>query len=307
MSYIRSPLVRSLYWKALESRREVNTSLWYECDLSRLPDHLQSLFVQSYKDEETATFLQICHDKSDWIMTQLSHVFFKMVLSLFMTNTSINGFIGRGSMFVFSTTQFRKLMQISDDWKTGKLLDLGAGDGMVTKCMESHFEEIFATEMSSPMRWRLESRGYKILGIDEWSNGSHRYDVVSCLNLLDRCDKPLSLLKDIKKSLVPGTGRLIVAMVIPFKPYVEFDSKSHRPTEYLPVRGKNWEEQIQSLIDTVFQPAGFKVLKFTRLPYLCEGDLYDPYYVLDDAIFVLQPVATCEDENHDQCLPSDFV
>lgn len=26
----------------------------------------------------------------------------------------------------------------------------------------------------------------------------------------------------------------------------------------------------------------------TRLPYLCEGDMYNDYYVLDDAVFVLK-------------------
>lgn len=33
---------------------------------------------------------------------------------------------------------------------------------------------------------------------------------------------------------------------------------------------------------------GFKVEAVTRLPYLCEGDMYNDYYVLDDAVFVLK-------------------
>lgn len=60
-----------------------------------------------------------------------------------------------------------------------------------------------------------------MLGIDEWHRTGFRYDLISCLNLLDRCDEPLQLLRDIKKSLVPGTGRLILAAVLPFQPYVE--------------------------------------------------------------------------------------
>ena len=63
---------------------------------------------------------------------------------------------------------------------------------------------------------------FSVLDIDEWSSGERSYDVISCLNLLDRCDKPATLLRNIHKSLTPGTGRLILALVIPFKPYVEF-------------------------------------------------------------------------------------
>lgn len=38
----------------------------------------------------------------------------------------------------------------------------------------------------------------------------------------------------------------------------------------------------------VFQKVGFVVEAVTRLPYLCEGDMYNDYYVLDDAVFVLK-------------------
>lgn len=60
-----------------------------------------------------------------------------------------------------------------------------------------------------------------LLEIDEWQKTDFQYDVISCLNLLDRCDEPLQLLRDIKKALVPLTGRLILAVVLPFQPYVE--------------------------------------------------------------------------------------
>lgn len=60
-----------------------------------------------------------------------------------------------------------------------------------------------------------------VLDIDEWHHTGYKYDVISCLNLLDRCDDPLLLLRDIQKSLVPRTGRLILAVVLPFQPYVE--------------------------------------------------------------------------------------
>ena len=52
-------------------------------------------------------------------------------------------------------------------------------------------------------------------------NADLKFDVVACLNLLDRCDKPLTILSDIKHTLQPVTGRLLVAVVLPFKPCVE--------------------------------------------------------------------------------------
>lgn len=122
-------------------------------------------------------------------------------------------------MFVFSNAQFRKLMNIPEGWKATSLLDLGAGDGKVTKMMANHFEKIYATEQSPSMRWRLRQMNYEVLEIDDWM--SRTYDVISCLNLLDRCDKPLSLLENIRQSLNENGGRLIVAVVLPFKPCVE--------------------------------------------------------------------------------------
>lgn len=61
----------------------------------------------------------------------------------------------------------------------------------------------------------------RVLGIDEWHQNGLKYDVISCLNLLDRCENPLLLLRDIQRSLVPHTGRLILAVVLPFQPFVE--------------------------------------------------------------------------------------
>jgi len=68
----------------------------------------------------------------------------------------------------------------------------------------------------------------RVLGVDDWavtseSNSTSRrqYDVISCLNLLDRCERPLTLLQQIRASLMPTTGRLLLAIVLPFSSYVE--------------------------------------------------------------------------------------
>ncbi|XP_032098824.1 methyltransferase-like protein 9 isoform X4 [Sapajus apella] len=294
---LRSPLTRSLYVNmtsgpggpAAAAGGGKENHQWYVCNREKLCESLQAVFVQSYLDQGTQIFLNNSIEKSGWLFIQLYHSFVSSVFSLFMSRTSINGLLGRGSMFVFSPDQFQRLLKINPDWKTHRLLDLGAGDGEVTKIMSPHFEEIYATELSETMIWQLQKKKYRVLGINEWQNTGFQYDVISCLNLLDRCDQPLTLLKDIRSVLEPTRGRVILALVLPFHPYVENGGKWEKPSEILEIKGQNWEEQVNSLPE-VFRKAGFVIEAFTRLPYLCEGDMYNDYYVLDDAVFVLKPV-----------------
>ncbi|XP_058477955.1 methyltransferase-like protein 9 isoform X1 [Solea solea] len=286
--YVRSPLVRSLMSNMLSEGDATETEQWYRCCPDLLGETVRPLFVQSHLDSDTKTFLKRSVEKSGWMFTQLYHSFMSSVLSPVVSRTSINGFLGRGSMFVFSAEQFRQLLRIDPEWRAERLLDLGAGDGGVTEVMGSHFREVYATEVSAPMKWHLQRRNYKVLGIDEWQQTGFLYDVISCLNLLDRCDDPLHLLRDIKRSLVLDTGRLVLAVVLPFQPYVEVGGRWQRPTEHVKIKGKKWEEQVANLNNEVFLKAGFEVEAVTRVPYLCEGDMYNDYYVLDDAVFVLK-------------------
>ncbi|KAM4524741.1 protein-L-histidine N-pros-methyltransferase isoform 2-T2 [Odontesthes bonariensis] len=288
--YVRSPLVRSLFLDMVHESEAVaaETQEWYRCCPDLLGESLQPLFVQSHLDSDTKAFLKRSAEKSGWLFTQLYHSLVSTVLGPLVSRTSINGFLGRGSMFVFSAEQFQTLLRIGPDWRAERLLDLGAGDGGVTEVMGVHFRQVYATEISAPMQWHLQRKNYKVLGIDDWQHTGFQYNVISCLNLLDRCDDPLHLLLDIKRSLVPQTGRLVLAAVLPFQPYVEVGGKWERPKEHLKIAGKMWEEQVTNLSNEVFRRAGFEVEAVTRLPYLCEGDMYNDYYVLDEAVFVLK-------------------
>ncbi|MBN3286722.1 METL9 protein, partial [Polyodon spathula] len=220
--YLRNPVTQSLLMKMVsESGTQQEAHEWYGCHTEILGEAVRPAFIQSHLDTETQAFLNRSAEKSGCLVTQLYHSFVSTLFSPFMSRTSINGYLGRGSMFVFSPEQFRQLMNISQDWKSKRLLDLGAGDGEVTKVMSPHFEEIYTTEVSATMKWQLEKKQYKVLGIDEWQDTGFQYDVISCLNLLDRCDQPMKLLKDIRRSLEPSKGRLVLAAVLPFHPYVE--------------------------------------------------------------------------------------
>ena len=85
-------------------------------------------------------------------------------------------------------------------------------------CMKT--ENMSAVQMFYEI-WSLCLTNCSVLNVDEWAVG-RQYDVISCLNLLDRCDEPLTMLHQIQSALKPDTGRLVLALVLPFIPYVEF-------------------------------------------------------------------------------------
>ena len=124
--------------------------------------------------------------------------------------------------------------------------------------------------------------------------GQHCMDLVMMLNVLDRADKPLTLLKQLKKLMTPRTGRLILAVVLPWCPFVEHGKEQRKPSEKLPmkgglcVEGASFEESVSIMVENVLIPAGFEIVSWTKLPYLCEGDGNKEFYVLDDAVFVLK-------------------
>ena len=47
------------------------------------------------------------------------------------------------------------------------------------------------------------------------------FDVVSCLNVLDRCDFPLTLLQQMRSLLKDDSSLLVLATPLPFSPSVE--------------------------------------------------------------------------------------
>jgi len=198
------------------------------------------------------------------------------------------------------------------------LLDVGAGDGNVTEKLQrtNYFEKIYTTEVSPMMVKNLNARGFNCLqtpsigreDIKSW--GVDYFDCITCLNLLDRCDKPSTLLSQMKNLLKPGKGILIIAVVFPFESFVEIGQDQKDPTEFLDPLLRDvdeecccptdetdctcgawpsFEESCQSFVDKILVPTGFKLLCISRVPYLCKGDLKSPYYVLDDAIFVVTP------------------
>ncbi|XP_042874645.1 protein-L-histidine N-pros-methyltransferase-like [Penaeus japonicus] len=181
-------------------------------------------------------------------------------------------------------------------WVGERLLDLGAGDGHVTQVLAAGSVQVDVTEASPVMRRRLRDKGYRVLDVRSWiqESGDLQYDVITCLNLLDRCDTPKTLLRDIYRKLAPD-GTLVVALVLPFSPYVEYGAADNLPSEELGITGSTIEEQVNSLANEVFPSLGFQLDRWSRLPYLCEGDLDQAFYWLPDVVLVLKKMEISED------------
>lgn len=100
-------------------------------------------------------------------------------------------------MHIFSTEQIEHLLRKSLYHlnASGKLLDIGAGDGNVTKELAPLFSSVCTTEMSSHMIGRLQQRGFdaRLTTDPDVFASDAPFDVVSCLNVLDRCSRPVSV------------------------------------------------------------------------------------------------------------------
>ena len=86
----------------------------------------------------------------------------------------------------------------------------------------------------------------------------------------------------------------MLTVVLPFSAFVERGTQRLAPSEALDMAGgrcvdhATFEAAANVLLTNVLEPAGFTLVRLSRVPYLCRGDLRQPYYVLSDAVFVLR-------------------
>jgi len=97
------------------------------------------------------------------------------------------------------------------------------------------------------------------------------------------------MLDNIHRSLLASRGLFLLALVFPLYQYVEY-KPNHEPEQILHIEGETFEHQVASFYERVLQPAGFELIRWTKLPYLCEGNIDLTYFWLIDAVFLLKAV-----------------
>lgn len=250
----------------------------YEVALARLDEADRRRFVPMSASLETKAFIESClGTKHSPVKTGL-HRALRTVLSDF----DVNALLGMYPMHLLDAEGFQTLL----GERPASLLDVGAGNGDVTAQLAKVAREVRVTESSWGMRRVLRKRGFE-LAPTALDGAAGSYDVVSCLNVLDRTARPRSLLRTLAKVVAPG-GKLLLSVPLPLEPFHYVGGKTQRPAESLPLAGPSFEDSLSALLRWLeAELPGVCVSAFTRTPYLSGGDAHRTLYVLDAAVLVL--------------------
>ena len=257
----------------------VGLELRYRCDANALGSHADR-FRALEIDEATSEYLERAeHHRHGALKTALHGVF-----TSFASDFDVNGVLDMYRMHLLSTDQFRTLL---GPRATGTWLDIGAGSGDVTAQGAPLFDSVVTTEVSWAMSRRLRRRGFSCHRVDVTENEipGGPYNVVSCLNVLDRCWRPITLITRALDALADN-GRLLLALALPYRPWVYDGPATEDPLEAFDCVGGTWEQMTAHLAQVTLPKCGLEVETISRAPYLSSGDTQRPLYVLDDAVFV---------------------
>ncbi len=248
-------------------------------ELERLPEQLRGLFVP------------LADARDDTVGRHgVALTLARKVLGTVLSDYDANGLLRAYPMKLLSTDEWTLLLGPAAH---GRLLDVGAGAGWVTAALAPLFDEVVTTETSRAMAWRLAERGWTSHRVDlvrEPLPDAAPFDVVTCLHVLDRCARPLTLVDRLRER-VRDDGRVVVAVTFPYAPHVHVGASTVDPDELLPCTGASWTSDLVALVERVLEPRGLEVERFTRAPYVSAGDSSVERYVLDSAIVVCRPVA----------------
>ena len=254
--------------------------LRYEADTARLPAELRRAFVELDADADTRAWI----DDALTRRRPYARMALRSVAMMFVNLYDANGWMNVCQDRLLGAEQWQLLLGQGGS----RLLDIGAGDGTITRELATLFDDVTTTEVSGPMARRLRSKGYKChqcdLAFATIDDGG--FDVVALQNVIDRTTHPLRLL-DGAASLLADGGRVVVAVPVPLEPAVFKGSALLEPAEALPTSANDFESAVTALWTQVFEPRGYRVHALSRAPYLCNGSPLSRVEVLDDAIFVL--------------------
>ena len=191
-----------------------------------------------------------------------------------------------------SPSMVKRCAESHEDWT---VLETGTIENVWEKFKEQNIRE--EEERTSRKSEAAKRKVRRLLEEEEAKETEtlrrQKFDCIGMFNVLDRCDRPFTMLSHVRNLLKPNTGLFVLAVVLPFRPFVELDDGARRaPVERLDVATPTsaWEYGVRDLYENVLKPSGFHIEAIARVPYICEGDHLAGAYVLDDCIFVLKRV-----------------
>jgi SAM-dependent methyltransferase len=256
--------------------------LRYAANVAHLSPELAARFVAFTRDAGTDAFLaEAARGRHGWFRTTTHRM-----LRLFMSDFDANGMLDMYSLFLASSEQWRAVLGARE---AERLLDVGAGSGKVTQTLMPFAKQVTATELSPPMARRLRRMGIECHEIDlaERDLPGARFDLIACLNVLDRTARPRELLRRLVALLEPE-GRLVLALALPYHPFYYVGASTPDPLERLACTDARWERAAGQLVERELEPLGLSLSSVSRAPYLSFGDTQRGLYELDDAILVLE-------------------
>ena len=192
-----------------------------------------------------------------------------------------------------SPSMVKRCAESHEDWT---VLETGTIENVWEKFKEQNIRE--EEERTSRKSEAAKRKVRRLLEEEEEAKETEtlrrqKFDCIGMFNVLDRCDRPFTMLSHVRNLLKPNTGLFVLAVVLPFRPFVELDDGARRaPVERLDVATPTsaWEYGVRDLYENVLKPSGFHIEAIARVPYICEGDHLAGAYVLDDCVFILKRV-----------------
>lgn len=230
-------------------------------------------------DADIARFLETTRHpgRSAWIARRL--------LRPLMSDFSLNGLLGTYPLYVASSTHWAALLGGAAG---GRLLDVGAAAGDVTRELMPLFEEVVATDTCRAMVRRMRRAGIDARHVDlsrEHLDEDAPFDTVTLLNVLDRCDRPSALLRGALHAARPG-ATVVVSLPLPYDPWCYAGPLPVRPRHRLPLPGYDFDGDLTVLAERILPSHGLHVVRTLRTPYVSGGDRRRAAYRLDSAVIV---------------------
>jgi len=257
-------------------------------------------FVQLRQDDDTREFLRFARQKKP---SRLSRLAFKLS-SLVYNRFDVQAMLGRSSMHLITAEQIRTLLaEVSAPLDFHSILDVGAGDGRVSAVAlqpllrSGNSSALFCTETSRGMADKLAERGYTVLRQDlaaaTRSSTAGKHELIALFNVLDRCSRPVSLVKEVVSRLT-SNGWILLATPLPFRGKHFEGTAQREPAEELPRTPKDtqeWAAHAQWLLhDALPQSLQLRPAVFTRVPYISMGDREHGAYVMTDVVVLCRPM-----------------